>query len=181
MENLSPGVARGERERPGLYLCPLFGRQPATKDQELWGYNWSPCLSWEKLGPEPPTGSVRVFAASVSHSAFLPAQACSLDHLQFSSRTLANRLWHTHLHPRFYFLGRLICDSLLECMLKMKKQKHKRLKCQNIEKTEKETNHTLPHCFSRVALGFYTRMSGNNTYFKKNVINHRILLFSETK
>lgn len=114
-----------EVKESGLaYICdPLFGRQPATKDQELWGYNWSPCLSWEKLGPELPTGSVQVFAVSVSHSAFLPAQACSLDHLQSSSRTLANRLWHTHLHPRFYFLGRLICDSLLECMLKMKKTK----------------------------------------------------------
>ena len=171
-----------EVKESGLaYICaPFLGGslQPKTRSYGgTTGPHASVGKNWGQNSPQDQFESLLRLCHTQPFSLPRPAPLT----LQFSSCTLANRLWHTHLHPRFYFLGRLICDSLLECMLKMKKQKHKRLKCQNIEKTEKETNHTLPHCFSRVALGFYTRMSGNNTYFKKNVINHRILLFSETK
>lgn len=118
-------------------FVPPFWETACNQRLGVMGVQLVPMPQLGGTGARTPHRISQVFVVSMSHPAFLPAQSCSLDHLQSSSHTLANKLWHTHLHPRFYFLGRLICDSLLECMLKMKKQKYILFKCQNIGKNRK--------------------------------------------
>jgi len=125
------------KESGPAYICaPFLGDSLQPKTGSYGGTTGPHASVGRNWGQNSPQDQL-VFVVSMSYPAFLPAQSCSLDLLQSSSHTLANKLWHTHLHPRFYFLGRLICDSLLECMLKMKKQKYILFKCQNIGKNRK--------------------------------------------